>query len=122
MEPCDANALPVPYPSLPEETAATGVCRDREVIVAKKKPRQLPKHSVVHRGEFSMQDFTNDRSSTLVKRPKELVVSVEFPEGITAGVLDVEMFDKRVIVQCSSLHYELDVSKIISVDPCNISF
>ena len=61
-----------------------------------------------------MQDFTNDRWSTLVKRPKELVISVELPGVDSAASLDLEIFEKRVMLQCNSPLYELDVSLILN--------
>ena len=38
-----------------------------------------PKYSVKYRGEVAMGDYTNDRVSRVIKRPKEIVVIVELP-------------------------------------------
>lgn len=114
-----ANPLKFPIPPLPEEAKARTrkdqqVKKKREKKRKKRSPAQ-PKYSVVHRGEFSMQDFTNDRRSTLVKRPKELVVSVEVPGVVSASLLDLEIFERRVTLQCNFPLYELDVSSIIDI-------
>ena len=44
-----------------------------------KKPENQPHYTVTHRGEFSMLDYTNTNESTLIKRPKELLVVVDLP-------------------------------------------
>ena len=57
-----------------------------------------------------MQDFTNERSSSRVKRPKELVVSVHLPGVDSAKSVMLDIFEKRLLLQCNKPHYKLDVS------------
>ena len=58
--------------------------KTREAKEKKKTTKKEPRYTVTHRGEMSMQDFTNARESTRIKRPKELVVAVELP-GVVRG-------------------------------------
>lgn len=69
-----------------------------------------PKYTVLHRGEFTMQDFTNERESTLIKRPKELVVSVELPGVESAGSVELDIFERKVVLKSETPPYNLDVS------------
>ena len=57
-----------------------------------------------------MQDFTNDKQSTLIKRPMELVVNVELPGVESAGIVELDIFEKRVVLKSEAPKYELDVS------------
>lgn len=114
-----ANSLNIPFPPLPDEvhgsapsdpTSKVDERNKKSKSKQETKPPTEPKYTVVHRGEFSMQDYTNDRHSTLVRRPKELLVKVEVPGVSSAAILDVEVFEKRVVLKCKSPCYELDVS------------
>ena len=43
------------------------------------KPLNEPNYTITHHDNFSMLDFTYSNESTLIRRPKKLVVSVELP-------------------------------------------
>lgn len=105
----DLGPLKVPYPPLREELEAKSYKKQQEKKQKEKQPSE-PEYSVVHRGEMTMQDFTNERSSSRIKRPKELVVSVHLPGVDSAKNVELEMFEKRLLLQCSKPHYKLDVS------------
>ena len=45
-----------------------------------------PVYTVKYRGEVAMKDFTNDRVSPVVKRPKEIVVTVQLP-GLVSSLM-----------------------------------
>ena len=57
-----------------------------------------------------MQDFTNNRESTRVKRPKELVVTVKLPGVESAAAVELDIFEKKIVIQCENPVYKLDVS------------
>ena len=57
-----------------------------------------------------MQDFTNERESTRIKRPEQLVVTVNLPGVETASGVDLDIFEKRLVLECTSPLYKLDVS------------
>ena len=59
-----------------------------------------------------MQDFTNQRESSHVKRPKELVLTVELPGVESASSVDLDIFEKRVVLKSEAPQYSLDVSSI----------
>ena len=84
----------VPYPPLKEDEKSNTKKREEkgkkshkkqkeEERVAQHKPPDEPRYHVLHRDDLSMQDFTNTRDSTLVRRPRELVVTVELPKVVT---------------------------------------
>lgn len=57
-----------------------------------------------------MQDYTNDRESTLIRRPRELVVTVQLPGVESAGVVELDIFERKMTLQCGTPVYKLDVS------------
>ena len=57
-----------------------------------------------------MQDFTNDRESLRVKRPERMLVTVELPRVGSASAVDLDIFEKRLTLECASPPYKLDVS------------
>lgn len=105
----DLGPLKVPYPPLREELEAKSYKKQQEKKQKEKQPSE-PEYSIVHRGEMTMQDFTNERSSSRVKRPKELVVSVHLPGVDSAKSVELDIFEKRLLLQCNKPQYKLDVS------------
>lgn len=99
----------MPYPPLKEEVEAKKH-KNQQKKKEQEKPPSEPKYNIVHRGEVSMQDFTNERSSSRVKRPSELVVTVHLPGVESAKNVELEIFEKRLLLQCSKPLYKLDVS------------
>ena len=47
-----------------------------------------PSYTMKYRGEVAMGDYTNERVSHIVKRPKEIVVTVALP-GVVSSNNDV---------------------------------
>lgn len=109
----DLGPLKVPYPPLREELETKSYKKQQEKKQKEKQPSE-PEYSIIHRGEMTMQDFTNERSSSRVKRPKELVVSVHLPGVDSAKSVELDIFEKRLLLQCKKPHYMLDVSFPIS--------
>ena len=107
----DFGPLKVPYPPLKEELEAkTHKNQQEKKKEEKKKQPNEPEYSIVHRGEMSMQDFTNDRTSSRIKRPKELVVTVHLPGVDSAKSVELDIFEKSLLLQCTKPLYKLDVS------------
>ena len=50
-----------------------------KLLLTSHKITTCTRYTVTHRGELDYQDFTNERTSNAIKRPKELVVTVELP-------------------------------------------
>ena len=108
-EDLDQGPLKVPYPPLREEVEEKSYKKQQENKLKSKEPSE-PDYSIVHRGEMTMQDFTNERSSSRVKRPKELVVTVHLPGVDSAKSVELDIFEKRLLLECSNPLYKLDVS------------
>ena len=108
-EEADLGPLKVPYPPLREEMEAKSHKKQQE-RKAKEKPPTQPEYTVVHRGEMTMQDFTNERSSSRIRRPNELVVTVHLPGVSSAKSVELDIFEKRLLLQCNKPLYKLDVS------------
>ena len=111
----EENPLNIPFPPLLDETEKSSKgSKSRKSSKRVKEGNAAvvtePKYSVVHRGEFSMQDYTNERCSSLVRRPKELVVEVQLPGVSSVANLEVDIFKERVKLHCKSPCYDLDVS------------
>ena len=105
----DLGPLKVPYPPLREEVEAKSHKKQQE-RKEKEKPATEPEYTIVHRGEMTMQDFTNERSSSRIRRPKELVVTVQLPGVGSAKSVELDIFEKRLLLQCNKPLYKLDVS------------
>ena len=105
----DFGPLTVPYPPLKKEMEAKSR-KAQEEKKQKEKPQNEPEYTIVHRGEMSMQDFTNERSSSRIKRPKELVVTVHLPGVKSAKTVELDIFEKSLQLHCPKPLYKLDVS------------
>ena len=99
----------VPYPPLKEDANLPKKQGKKKHKQKRKQPCE-PEYSIVHRGGFSMQDFTNERESTRIKRPEQLMVTVNLPGVETASGVDLDIFEKRLVLECTSPLYKLDVS------------
>jgi dynein assembly factor 2 len=99
----------IPFPPLKEDLEAKPQKAKTKARAKFEEPTQ-PDYTIVHRGEFSMQDFTNSRESTLVKRPKELVVRVELPGVESTTGMDLDIFEKKVVLKTKKPQFLLDVS------------
>ena len=60
-----------------------------------------------------MQDFTNTRESTVVRRPKELVISVELPGVESAATVQLDILEKGILLESETPMYKLDVSNCV---------
>ncbi len=100
----DLGDLPlnVPYPPLKK---AKPPSKEKKL-----QPPSEPRYTIVYSGEFTMQDFTNNRESSRVKRPERMLVSVELPGVDSASAVDLDIFEKRLTLECASPPYKLDVS------------
>ena len=57
-----------------------------------------------------MQDFTNERNSSCVKRPRNLIVTINLPGVKSASCVDLDIYEKRLTLECADPLYKLDVS------------
>ncbi len=103
------GGLKIPFPPLKEEQEVKSFKTQQQAKEKAKLPSE-PKYSILHRGEFSMQDFTNERESSRVRRPKELVVSVELPGVESAAAVQLDIFEKRLLLESETPLHKLDVS------------
>lgn len=96
----------MPYPPLKQTTSEGGSTPKGR---ATKQPAE-PQHTMVYSGEFSMQDFTNERNSSRVKRPRNLIVTIKLPGVKSAITVDLDIYEKRLTLNCADPPYKLDVS------------
>lgn len=111
MQAPSVGGMKVPFPPLSEDVEAKSHSSQQKRKATVRLPME-PKYTVVHCGEFTMQDFTNSRESTLIKRPRELVVSVELPGVESAGSVELDIFEKRVVLKVEKPKLQLDVSMV----------
>ena len=69
-----------------------------------------PKHTSVYSTENSLQEFTSEGKSTSVNRPRILIVTIKLHGVKSAGCMDLEIFERRLTLECSDPLYKLDVS------------
>lgn len=107
--------LKVPYPPLKDEQQEKDKLSEKHRKKKHKREKKRycePEYTIVHRGGFSMQDFTNERESTRIKRPEQLVVTVNLPGVESAGNVDLDIYEKRLVLECTNPLYKLDVSSV----------
>ena len=93
----------------------------------------LYRYTIIHRGELDIQDYTCERTSKAIKRPKDLVVTIELPGVVcyinqniyliyiciiykdTAANLEVDIFEKAVVLNHTQPQYHLKVRTIILI-------
>ncbi|XP_011410286.1 PREDICTED: protein kintoun-like [Amphimedon queenslandica] len=105
--------LKVPYPPLQEEKnekkpkTSNGTSTD---------PTE-PKYSIVYSGDFDCQDFTYSQTNN--KRPTRIIITIELPKLTTAAKLDVDIYEKLVILHNSDPLYHLELPLAYPVDEDN---
>jgi dynein assembly factor 2 len=78
---------------------------------------ETPKHSIVHRGEFSLQNFTVDRTEGLgARRPRELLVHIELPLLSTIASVELDVSDRDVRVHAPGVYAPLKIALPYRVD------
>ncbi len=98
--------MTVPYPPLKQHSTGDKLPTKEKKL----RPPSEPRYNILHSGEFTMQDFTYDRESSQIKRPKKLVVSVELPGVKSPSTVELDIFEKRLTLECAHPTYKLDVS------------
>ena len=58
-----------------------------------------PKYKITHRSNFDMQSFTNSPDACSNTRPTELVVAIDLPLIKSASSVDVDIFEKLLVLQ-----------------------
>ncbi|CAB3987124.1 Hypothetical predicted protein [Paramuricea clavata] len=71
---------------------------------------RTPKYSIVHRGHLDLQNFTNARDSRASTRPQELVVNIELPLCASSAGVDLDIFEKQLVLDSSDPNYHLDIT------------
>jgi dynein assembly factor 2 len=107
--------LKFPYPSDPKKSSSS----DKKAKVKKSKQKHEPVHTVTHRGEVDMGDYTNSRVSSAVKRPKSLVVRVELPGVKSVANVDLEVFERKLELTVDNPKYVLKLPLHYDVDQDN---
>jgi dynein assembly factor 2 len=69
-----------------------------------------PHYIIKYRGDVSMGDYTNDRISHAIKRPKEIVITVELLGVTSSGDVELEVLEKQLLLENKDPPYHLDVS------------
>ena len=76
-----------------------------------------PKYSIKHRNELDMSDFRNAPDARTSTRPTQLVVEIELPLCKSAANVNLDIFEKRLILEYSkTAKYKLDVKLPFPVD------
>ncbi|XP_074662466.1 protein kintoun-like [Tubulanus polymorphus] len=76
-----------------------------------------PKYSIVHRSGIEMHEFCNEPLGKRDIRPKELVVYIELPLLKSAAGVDLDIFEKRLVLEIESpAWYKLDLKLPYAID------
>ncbi|XP_033106365.1 protein kintoun-like [Anneissia japonica] len=87
--------------------------KDNDKITSKSsKPNYtVPEYTIIHRGEFDMQNFTNSPDSMTSTRPKELVIKIKLPLLDSAANVDLEVHERQLVIECvKPVSYKLDIT------------
>eukprot|EP00794_Sanderia_malayensis_P004607 gene4607-5213_t len=72
--------------------------------------RTKPRYKILHRGHFDLQNFTLARDFTTSTRPAELCIEIELPMARSAAGVDLDVFEKQLVLDSKKPDYYLDVS------------
>ena len=76
-----------------------------------------PKYSIIHRGHFDIQHFTNAPDSMPTTRPQELVVKIQLPLLKSIATVQLDVFEKQIVLECQKpVSYKLDLPLPYPVD------
>ncbi|XP_028402698.1 protein kintoun-like [Dendronephthya gigantea] len=102
--------LPYPYKDKPIECTEKTNEASNDIADDSIDRSSTPEYSIVHRGHLDLQNFTNARDSRTSTRPQELVVNIELPLCATSSGVDLDIFEKKLILDSSDPKYHLDVT------------
>ncbi|CAI7993800.1 Protein kintoun, partial [Geodia barretti] len=103
------------YPPLPTESSSKEQSKP-ELTSPPSTSAPEPVYTVKYRGEVAMEDFTNDRVSPVVKRPKEIVVTVQLPGLTSVGSVELDVTEKQLLLDNKHPPYHLDLALSYPVD------
>mmetsp|Transcript_24331 Transcript_24331/g.72760 ORF Transcript_24331/g.72760 Transcript_24331/m.72760 type:complete len:689 (-) Transcript_24331:96-2162(-) len=93
---------------------------------AAENPDVVPKHSIVHRGQFDLQDYRGSRDSAPgAGRPTELVVSVHLPKCTSARTVDLDITEHSLTLDSREpgpYHLELALPYPVNPDDGSAQF
>ncbi|XP_005995036.1 protein kintoun [Latimeria chalumnae] len=75
-----------------------------------------PKFSIKYRTYFDLQDYRYARESAPNTRPKELVITIDLPLLNSAGDAELDVLEKRLILESKKPAYKLDLNLPYLVD------
>lgn len=76
---------------------------------------QTPRYQIVHRGEFDMSNYLNDRSQLPPSMPKELVVRIEVPRCQSMSTMQLDTSEHRLTFVVPEI-YDLAIDLPVAVD------
>ncbi|XP_048582734.1 protein kintoun-like isoform X2 [Nematostella vectensis] len=75
-----------------------------------------PEYTILHRGIIDFQNFTNARDSCTSTRPKELVIRIDLPDLKSAGSVELDIFEKQLLLNNEVPPYHLDITLPYPID------
>ncbi|XP_038072214.1 protein kintoun-like [Patiria miniata] len=104
--------------SNPPAKSATKISGSRNATSKKDPSGPIePKYSIIHRGHFDMQHFTNAPDSMPTTRPQELVLKIQLPLLKSIATVQLDVFQKQVVLECQKpASYKLDLVLPYPVD------
>ncbi|XP_002741766.1 protein kintoun-like [Saccoglossus kowalevskii] len=77
----------------------------------------VPKHTIVHRGHFDIQNFRDAPDAAPTTRPQELVITVQLPLLKSAKTLNLDIYERQLCLESSKpAAYKLDIKLPYPVD------
>lgn len=117
---CDPLAFPYPDEKKPQHnrtpTKTGDTAQPIQIQPLKNTGPTQPKYTVKYRSYIDLQDFRCSRDSARSPRPKEIVVTIDLPllKSVTEANLEVE--EKRLLLESETPAYRLELPLAYSVD------
>jgi len=106
-----------------EDHEHNNVSMEKEIII-NGTAKVTPKHEIIHRGYFDMQSFTNNSSVGNINggKPKELVIKIQLAKVSSASELDLDIFEKQLLLKSADYHLDVPLPYSINEDKGKAQF
>lgn len=117
---CDPLAFPYPDEKKPQHNASLTESIDAaqpiQIQPSKNTGPTQPKYTVKYRSYIDLQDFRYSRDSAQSPRPKEIVVTIDLPLLKSVKEANLEVEEKRLLLESEEPAYKLELPLAYSVD------
>lgn len=120
LDESDPLAFPYPDQKKPQHngtpTKSSDTAQPVQIKPLKNTGPTQPKYTVIYRSYIDIQDFRCSRDSAQSPRPKEIVITVDLPLLKSVTEVNLEVEEKRLLLESEKPAYRLELPLAYSVD------